>query len=366
MRVLFLTTHFNAGGITRYVLTLARQWIHEGDEVHLISAGGNRLIDLQNLGGRHQQLDIRTKSELSPRIYRALGVVKTYARRHAIQVVHAQTRVTQVMAALLSRKTGIPYVTTCHGFFTPRLSRRIFPCWGQRTIAISHAVAEHLQNDFALPADRVRVIHSGINLNIFHPIAPHERTRRRERLAVKGAPLVGMVARLSEVKGQDILLRALPALIRQWPLTRLLLIGEGRSKASLEALARELGVRDRVTFFPVMEKAEEMISLLDVFVNPSRHEGLGLAVMEAQACGVPVVATRVGGIPELIDHGRTGLLVPPESPADLAAAIGRLWKETSLRQDVIRAALERARTRYAASIMSQKTKEVYREVVPRD
>jgi len=129
MNILFLTTHLNVGGITSYLLTLTKGLIKQGHGVFLASSSGEMLEAFQSLGVEHLKLNISTKSELDPRIYLALGRLRRFIKQKDIHVVHTQTRVTQVMGFCLGRITEIPYLSTCHGFFKPRLSRKIFPCW---------------------------------------------------------------------------------------------------------------------------------------------------------------------------------------------------------------------------------------------
>ena len=127
MNILFLTTHLNAGGITSYLLTLTKGFSEKGHGVYIVSSGGNQQNDFVALGARCVVLNIKAKSELDLRIYFALGFLKKYIRDNHIDVLHGHTRITQVMARILRNLTGVPYVTTCHGFFKPRFFRKIFP-----------------------------------------------------------------------------------------------------------------------------------------------------------------------------------------------------------------------------------------------
>ena len=154
MKILLLTTHLNTGGITSYLLTLSRQLVARGHRVWLASAGGRLAPVFAASGVECLTVNIRTKSELDPRIYLAVRQLIPVIRANGIEVVHAQTRITQVMGWWLQRLAGTGACSTCHGFFTPRWSRRVFPCWGQRVIAISPAVGEHLRRDLGVPAER--------------------------------------------------------------------------------------------------------------------------------------------------------------------------------------------------------------------
>ena len=292
MNILLLTTHLNSGGITSYLLTLTKGLIERGHSVSIASSGGNTEADFRRLKANLLTLNIRTKSELSPKIYWALSPLKRFAEENKIDVIHAQTRVTQVIGYWLKRLTKKMLVATCHGFFRPRFFRRIFSCWGDRTIAISEQVQEHLIKDFHVSLERIALVNSGVDTDAYKPASSAERSAIRKKYNFKdNDPLVGMIARLSDVKGQDILIQAMPKIIAALPSIKLLLVGEGKMEAKLKSLVANLDLGNSVQFLPIVNQTQEILSMLDVFVNPSRQEGLGLSIMEAQSSGLPVVAS---------------------------------------------------------------------------
>ncbi|MBI5415775.1 MAG: glycosyltransferase, partial [Candidatus Omnitrophica bacterium] len=181
MNVLFLTTHLDTGGITSYLLTLARGMRRQGVGVWIGSGGGNMEHEFRSAGATVIPLDIRTKSELDLRIYACLPRLKRLVSDHKIDIVHAHTRITQVMGTWLSRMTGVPYVSTCHGFFKPRLVRRLFPCWGTAVIAISGPVRDHLRADFGIPDDRIGMVRSGVDVDLYSPAEADAQTRIKWR-----------------------------------------------------------------------------------------------------------------------------------------------------------------------------------------
>ncbi len=363
MNVLFLTTHLNAGGITSYLLTLARGMRQRGIEVHLVSSGGRVEEEFSSLGVRLLSLDIRTKSELDFRIYKVLPRLRRYMEQHRIDILHAQTRITQVMGQILKRMIGRPYFSTCHGFFRGRLSRRLFPCWGDAVIAISEAVRHHLVSDFHVDEGRVVLIQSGVDLGAYVPADEETKRQLRRKYHLGEGPVIGNIARLSDVKGQDILIAALSTVVAQRPDVKLLVAGEGKTEETLKAMVKTLHLERHVFFYPLVNKTAELLSVMDVFVMPSRQEGLGLSIMEAQAVGVPVIASNVGGIPSLIEHGKTGILIEPESPSVLARDLmGLLGDEKRLRE-MGNAGREFALQHYGADTMVDKTLSLYRRFV---
>ena len=363
MNILFLTTHLNAGGITSYLMTLSRGLVKKGHRVLIVSSGGQLGQELDSSGIKHITINIRTKSELDFRIYWALGHLNDILRREKIDLIHAQTRITQVMASWLSWMSKIPYVATCHGFFKPRLSRKIFPCWGNRVIAISAPVQEHLIKDFHVEFPQIALIPNGIDLERFPLITALRKQEQRRKFSLGDEPTVGIIARLSEVKGQDILIAAMKKVVGNFPDAKLLIVGEGGWQSKIEELVKSLRLTDNVRFYSIVNQTADMLSLFDVFAMPSRQEGLGLSVMEAQSCGVPVVASKVGGLVSLIDDGRTGLLVPPENPNLLAEAILLLLKNKAKAQEMGLRARDFIQKEFSAQSMVDKTFELYQHTI---
>lgn len=360
MNVLFLTTHLDTGGITSYLLTLSKGMTERGVRVHIASSGGDLADEFSALGAQFLNLNIRTKSELDPRIYRALPLLKRYLRQHAIDMIHTQTRITHVMGACLSRLTGRPHVSTCHGFYKIRLSRRIFPCWGNAVIAISAAVQTHLREDFRVPDDRIALIPSGIDIRMFTPVSVELKAQLRRKYNLGGEPVIGSIARLADVKGHDILIAAMKNILAQMPDVKLIIAGEGKMEGALRSMVKTLGLERNIFFYPVTCKPATILPMLDLFVLPSREEGLGLSIMEAQAAGVPVVASRVGGIPSLIEDGRTGFLIEPGNPAVLAQTIITVLRDKNRLAQIGKAGRNFVRDQCSADTMVEKTLTLYK------
>jgi len=189
-----------------------------------------------------------------------------------------------------------------------------------RVIAVSRAVARDLRARPGLPvaADRLRVVYNGLDLARVQAAEPLPRAA----LGVPaGAPLVVCVGNLFPIKGQRLLISAFARLRQRLPAAHLLLVGEGPDRPALERLAAAHGQQEHVHFLGARADAPAILAASDVVAVPSLAEGLPLVPLEALALGKPVVATRAGGLPEIIAHGVTGLLVPPRRPEALAAAL---------------------------------------------
>jgi glycosyltransferase involved in cell wall biosynthesis len=171
------------------------------------------------------------------------------------------------------------------------------------------------------------------------------------------------VAALFERKGIDVLLRALSSLSDEEPVPRVWIVGDGPERPRLERLAARLGVDDRVRFLGRRDDVADLLTACDVYVQPSRHEGLGVAALEAMAAGRPVVASRTGGLAESVVHERTGLLVPAEDPAALAESLARLLEDPALRKRLGSAGPERVTKAYSPGAMVEAYAQLYDEVL---
>jgi len=189
---------------------------------------------------------------------------------------------------------------------------------------------------------RVRVVHLGTDPTWFRPGVDVTAVRERFALPDRGGRWLVTVARLQEHKGMDTVIRALPAILAGAPDVRYAVAGTGPDRDRLEQLAQELGVGDRVRFLGGVgdQDLPAFYNLASVYVGASRRagrlgvEGFGISLVEASACGLPVVAGNSGGIPDAVREGETGFLVPPEDPAALAGAISRLLADTELARRV--------------------------------
>jgi glycosyltransferase involved in cell wall biosynthesis len=277
-----------------------------------------------------------------------LGVwrsLRALERRHGRFVLHAHCAYPDVVgAALAARMLDLPLVATAHGsdinisgrqrLLRPQIRWALRAA--RRVIAVSAPLARAVAELTGLPADRIECIPcAGYSPAVFHPRDAGERAALRLRLDVAAdARLVLFVGHLVPVKALDVLLRAWSMLLKDSSVgahIRLVLIGEGTERDTLEQQARDLGIADRVAFLGPKPQPEvaDWIAAADLLTLPSHNEGSPNVVVEALASGTPVVATRVGGVPDLVDDGANGLLVPagdaPALAAALAAALDRRW-----------------------------------------
>jgi glycosyltransferase involved in cell wall biosynthesis len=321
-------------------------------------------------GLSHWTVPLHTSAEFSPQVNQAAQQLIDQAGKESIDVIHAHTRVSQIVADRVSKQLRVPYVTTRHGFFRPNLGRRLWPCTGEIAIAISEPVVKHLITDFSMPVQRVRLIMHGVDVASFEaPVDEAARQALRAQLAIApGRKIIGTVARLVPSKSVDQLIQAMPRIRATAPEVTALVIGDGEDRARLERMAQELGVAEDVKFAGTVADTRAALSLMDVFVFlPAEQEGFGLSLLEAMAARKPIVAIRQGGgAPWVLDQVKIGQLVAPKDLAGLAEAVVRYLRDP----DACRAAGERAHAvaaeRYSMSRMVTEVEAVYKDVATRE
>lgn len=361
MNILFLANHLNIGGISSYILTLSRGMKNKGHNVFVASGGGEVREKLLKEGVEHINVPTNTKAEISFNVAAAYFKLLSFIKKSNIDIIHANTRVTQVLSYFLSRNSGKPFISTCHGFFKTRWLRKAFPCWGRKVIAISGQVKGHLAVDFRLPDSAIAVIRNGIDTDYFVFPAKDCAKAAKERLGLGSGHVIGIVARLSSVKGHTYLIEAMKAVIERYPAAQLLIVGEGKIKNSLEAMARSFKIEKNTYFIPNILDTKEALSVIDIFVLPSLNEGLGLSLMEAMSMERAVVGSNVGGIPDLIKPQVNGLLVEPMDVNGLSQAILGLLKDPAKRQVFGLNARQFIKENFSQERMVSETEKVYYE-----
>lgn len=343
-RIAYLTNSLRAGGLERVVTLLASGMKARGHTPFICCYDARGDYEADRAEGLGIQVHV---------ILREPGVdfsyvhkLRTWLRDVRAEVLHTHNSTALFYGALAGAAAGVPVrIATEHDGVFPRsrsaaYSNRVLVSRVlTHTVAVSEAVKNLWCESDGVSRDKVIVIPNGVP-DTRRPRPPHSGCR------------VGMVGRLSSEKGADVLLRALALLPRErYPDLKLVVVGDGPQRPELEQLIRSLGVEDRVEMMGTRHDVPEILATLDIFALPSRREGLPLALLEAMAAGLPVVASAVGGVPEAINRAELGLLVPPEDPAALSRALARLADESEARAALGQAARERFEQNYELSKM---------------
>jgi glycosyltransferase involved in cell wall biosynthesis len=237
-----------------------------------------------------------------------------------------------------------------------------------RMIAVAQASADRFVGSFWPLQKRVTVIPNGVDLERFHPDEITRQRIRGELQLGRDAPVIGIIGRLTPSKGQMELLRAFKCVVSEFPATTLLIAGapafnqEYEYAELLDRAASELGISDRVRMLGARDDVAAVMQGLDLLIVNSSSEACCLVVLEAMACGVPVLATRTGGTPEIIEHGVSGWLVPWGDESALAAAIVKLISKPELRTELARRGRQRITSRFGIDRYMSEIQSCYRQI----
>jgi len=294
-------------------------------------------------------------------------------RRYRIDVLHLQGLGGTTFGRLAARLMGKPTIVHVHA--DQRKEPKGYPWYAgwldrllashtTRVLSISSAIAGVATEVNGFRRAQIEVLPNPVDLERFHPPSGAERVRILQdlRLFPPGGPVAVCVARFDPIKGVDVLVNAWPRVLDSFPTATLLLVGDGPERKSLQAHVDGLRGRDRIRFLGYHADVERLLRCADVAVVPSRSEGFSLAALESMATGLPVVATRVGGIPEIVSECVNGYLVQPEDPEAMARAIVRALSLTEeQRADLRQAALATAAD-HDLGLCAERLAGVYREV----
>jgi len=370
MKVLQIIPQLEVGGVETGTLDVAQGLIQRGHQALVISSGGALVPRLEQLGARHDRLPVHRKHPV--RIWAMAREVARIVAQEQVDVIHARSRVPAIIGYLAWRRVArhaswsdgrdrLPaFVTTCHGFYRPHWFS-VPATWGRAVIAASEAMARHLIDQFHVTPEQLRLIPRGVDLAQY-PFRDITQDPRRSTWTI------GVIGRLTPIKGHPPLFKAMAAVVKLVPKVLLLVIGDappekGPYERELHQLVRHLGLEKVVGFVGRRQDIPQLLATMDLLVMPSTYqEGFGRVLIEAGACGVPVVASRVGGVADVVEDQRTGLLVPPGDPASLSQAIVRLLRDRTVAARLAKTFRRRIERAFNVTQMVERTLAVYREV----
>lgn len=358
VRLLMVVDSLQVGGGEQQVAGIAASLHRKGYRVTVACSTDGMLSDA--LTGQGVPVRILMPHLVKRRVSLSYArKLRLLLREGQFDLVHAHVYASAAASALATLGTSVPLVVTQHseGTWSGRVARLVSR-WtfrrAQRVIAVSQGIRNLLVTEYGVSPERVTVIPNAVTPVDDEVKMPLDRSE---------GPTVGMVARLQPEKGVRVFLEAVPSILASVPACRFVIVGDGPLRAELEGRARELGVQDRVCFLGFQANARALVGKLDLLALPSLSEGTPLVVLEAMAAGVPVVASRVGGIPEQVRDGQEGLLVPPGDPAALSKACIELLRDPVRAREMGEAGRRLASSHFGYEAMVGRIETVYRLVL---
>ncbi|NJN68035.1 MAG: glycosyltransferase family 4 protein [Chloroflexaceae bacterium] len=388
-RIVFLIDSLGMGGAERLMVAYLSHFVATGFEPRVCALqvrDGNPVAqDIQQLGVPVDLLPVR---HLRDR--RAFPLLLRYLREHFADVLHTQLEFANTLGTVAAKVLGIPTVCTLHtmgNLMTGSLSRRVrahlrhtamqwsLKRFCDRVITVSEGTRQHYLRHGGFAPEQVMTIHNGISLAPFDELQSHVRQATREALGVPDdAPVLITVAVLRPQKGIQYMIAAMGEILRAVPGAYYLVVGDGEHEATLKHLAQEHGVTERVRFTGMRRDVPALLTASDVFVLPSMTEALPTVLAEAMAARRPIVASEVGGVPEMVEHGRNGLLVPPplapaSSPPLVATHLAEACSYLLLHPEKASAMGQAGRAmmeqRFEIGRQAQRLGDLYRELLAR-
>lgn len=312
---------------------------------------------LRRAGVVVHQLPLASKWSFAARVPQLTRLFKT--RKPQLVHLHGQFAGSLGQVALaLGRRPPTVYTVQWPSYladrgpasrFRNRVAERLSCFRATAVVAVSRHDRNELLARHLCEVDKLTVIHNSyfVTPQVRRAIPAHDH------------PIVGFVGRLVDQKGCDVLLKAIPAILVAHPLTKFLIVGDGPERRRLEALCRDLRISSAVQFTGYDPSPGPRLRLMSLLAVPSIYEPLGMVALEAMACGVPVVASAVGGLPEAVDDGKTGVLVPPGDSSALAAAVIRVLGSRSWAAELGSAGRARADEHFSPTVVARKYSTLY-------
>ncbi len=315
--------------------------------------------------------EIVAEATLKPRDLKALVALYRLLRRERPHIVHTHTAKAGFVGRLAARLAGVPVIVhtyhghVLHSYYSPAITgllrrmERVLGSLTTRIIAVSEQVKRDLVGYRVANPEKISVIPLGFALKPFLDSASHRGSFRREQRVSNGAPLVGIVGRIFPIKNHRLFIDAAARIAADGKAARFVVVGDGALRRQMEELVNALGIADRVIFTGWRRDLPRIYADLDVLVVSSNNEGTPVSAIEAMASGCPVVATRVGGLPDLIDDGETGYLVPRGDADSLAEAVMGLLRDRETARRMGESARARVAERFTIERLVADTERLY-------
>ncbi|MFH1097647.1 MAG: glycosyltransferase [Candidatus Desantisbacteria bacterium] len=363
VRVMHLLHSLETGGLEKGTSTLINNMNPEIFEPSIccLSGLGYSLKLIKKEGVKI--FDMKTGESHEPFLF--LRLAKLF-KEQRIDILHAKGWPALFDGVLGARIAGVPVVIYSeHGkniddFFEIKKrrvwTRRLLAPFIDKIVTVSEDLKRGLINITRLNEKQIVCVHNGVE---FPDVCVENEQKKREIGVEQGDVLVGTVGRLDPVKNFDVFIKSAEGILKEFPQVKFLLIGDGQIRGELELLVSELGLGNHVIFLGERNDVAELLKIMDMFVLPSKSEGLSNTILEAMSAGLPVVATNVGGNSELVIDGETGILIQPGDASVLVAAISTLLRDDEKRRKMGKAGFRRAKKEFSIEKMVKSYEELY-------
>lgn len=360
LRILHTEWSDGWGGQERRVVSEMEGMLRRGHHVLLVTRPHCRIRnEAEQRGIPVVAMDMRGKFD-----FRAIRALARLLKQEAIQVVDTHSGIDSWVGALAAKLAGTPVLVRTRHLNIPlkRSWLNFVHYLPDALVTCGEAMRRQLVENCGFPAEGLANIPTGIDFSRFQPTKSREVMRRELGLA-PDAWAVLMVGIIRGVKRHEVALRAFQAVAETRPNAMLFLAGEGPMRPDMERLAAELDISDKVHFLGHREDVPDLMAASDLLLLTSRSEGVPQAVTQALGMGLPVVATAVGGVPELVIHEKTGLLVPPENPQAVAEAMMRLMDDPQLTIRLEQEGRRHALSEFSLDAMLDKTERLFESLL---
>lgn len=358
MNILQILPELKVGGVETGTVDFAKYLVEHGHKSVVVSNGGELVDTLTRTGSKHYVLPVHRKSIIS--VIKLIKPLRRIIKEENIDIVHARSRVPAWIAFFACRKTKAEFITTCHGAYQNRLFSQVMG-WSKLIIVPSNAIGKHMIDRYKVDRSNIRCIPRSVDLNRFN-IKRIEKTGKPEIV-------ISILGRITPLKGHTYFIKAMAKVVRSYPFVKIWIIGDAPEnkqsyKRELEVLVRSLGLRGNVEFLGNRQDVPELLSKTDIMVMSTvTPEAFGRVILEAQAIGVPVVATSVGGIVDIIEDEKTGLLVMPRDVDQMAKQVMRLINDKNLYKSIVHEARLLLEEKFTLGHMATNILEVYKELL---
>lgn len=355
--ILLFTSVMNRGGTERVIVQISKIMQKHAGSVVVCSRGGVGVKLLEEIGVKHITIpDIRSKNPVH--ILRCIRALQRIIKTEKIDVIHTHHRMAAFYATLLKWYKKYTVINTCHCIFT---DKRALTRWSYKRlhlIAVGEQVKKNVVEFFGLPEHQVATLHNVVEafdgkIDEIEPLTAWKQA---------GNLIVGNSGRICVLKGMDEFLRAIPQIQKHVPHSKFAIIGDGEEKDNLIALTKELGIEDDVAFLGYRTDVQNALAQVDVVALTSHSEGLPLTPIEAFSVGKPMVATAVGGTPEVVQDGVNGYLIPPRKVDEIAEKLVWILQDEEKRTAFGENAQRRFAEEFSFEIYEKKITEYYQNV----